>query len=203
MALTAASLAYPGGSWTELDGRGFSLLRNFWCDLLRSRAINGADNSWSKALSSVGFAALAVALWPFWLVAAAPFAPRLRRTVVVLGWTSAALLIASSVLPSDRHPILHGAVALTGGLLGAVAGASCSYARLPDEPRHSARRVLGACAVVLALANAALYAHVAYGGGAETVAQPLVQKLATLALLAWMAAVLASGARGVVRGSHL
>jgi hypothetical protein len=44
----------------------------------------------------------------------------------------------------------------------------------------------GAAALVLASINAVLYVHVAYGGGEETAAQPLVQKLATGALLIWM-----------------
>jgi hypothetical protein len=186
VAMTAAAIVYPGGSWTDRGARGFSLLRNFWSDLLRSEAINGADNTLGKWLSSVAFTALGLGLWPYWVVAASLLPSKRRRWVIALGWISAASLAAMVALPSDRFPLSHGVVALAGGGLGIACAALCLVARAPAEARSSARRVAGVSALVLAVANAALYVHVAYGGGAETFWHPLVQKLATLALLAWM-----------------
>jgi hypothetical protein len=182
----AAAELYPGGSWTDPDAQGFSWLRNFWCDLLRSRAINGADNGVGKQLASVGFAALGAALWPYWWVAASLLAGQRKRWVAVLGMISAASLGAMAFLPSDQYPILHGAVALGGGLLGIGCAWVCVATRLGEEARASVRRVSGMVALVLAVLNATLYVYVAYGGGDETAAQPLVQKLATAALLVWM-----------------
>jgi hypothetical protein len=66
-----------------------------------------------------------------------------------------------------------------------AAGVSVSE-RASDEPRFSLRRGSGTLALLLAAGNALLYVHVAYLGGAETLAQPIVQKLATLMLLGWM-----------------
>lgn len=186
VAMTLAAAVYPGGSWTARDGEGFSLLRNFWCDLLRSRAINGADNAAGKVLASVAFAALGAGLWPYWWLAAGVLPDGRRAAVVRMGMLSAASLAAMALLPSDHYPVQHGLVALTGGLLGVLSAAVCVATRLPGEPRSSLRRVSGACALGLACLNAALYVHVAFGGGEETVAQPLVQKLATAALLCWM-----------------
>lgn len=192
VAMAAAALVYPGGSWTDGGARGFSLLRNFWCDLLRSHAINGADNTLGKWLASVGFAALGLGLWPYWVVAASLLPSRRRRVVIALGWISAASLGAMVVLPSDRFPLLHGAVALLGGGLGIACASVCLAARVPGEQGASVRRVAGVAALALAVANAALYVYVAYAGGAETVWQPVVQKLATLALLLWMAATVSA-----------
>lgn len=195
VAMAAAIAVYPGGSWTLPDASGFSLARNFWCDLLRSQAINGADNAAAKLWASVAFAALGVALWPYWWVAGSLLEGRAGRLVTRLGISSAACLVAMTLLPSDRFRIVHGVVALCGALLGmAATGASLSV-RVTGEPRLSLRRGSGVLMLLVAAGNALLYVHVAYLGGAETVAQPIVQKLATAALLGWMFVTLRHAAR--------
>lgn len=186
VAMALAAALYPGGSWTSRDAEGFSLARNFWCDLLRSRAINGADNGAGKLLASVAFTALGVGLWPFWWLAAAVLPGERRAAVARMGMLSAASLAAMALLPSDDYPLLHGLVALGGGLLGVASAAVCAATSLPGETSWSARRVSGGLALALACLNAALYVYVAYAGGDETIAQPIVQKLATAALLTWM-----------------
>ena len=186
VAMSLAAAVYPGGSWTARESEGFSLVRNFWCDLLRSRAINGSDNASGKVLASLAFAALGAGLWPYWWLAAAVLPGARRATVVRMGMLSAASLAAMALLPSDDYPLPHGLVALAGGLLGVASAAVCVATSLPGEPRASLRRLSGACALGFACLNAALYVHVAFGPGEETIAQPVVQKLATAALLAWM-----------------
>jgi hypothetical protein len=186
VAMGVAIVRYPGGSWTMPTDRGFSLVRNFWCDLLRSQAINGADNAVSKLLASLAFGALGVGLWPYWWVAASTLQGTGQRRVSRLGTASAMSLAAMAVLPSDRFPIAHGGVALAGALLGMwAAGASLAH-RTMHEPPLGVRRVAGLLLLACAAGNAALYIHVAYLGGPETVAQPIVQKLATVALVIWM-----------------
>jgi len=185
-AMAVAIASYPGGSWTQANASGFSLARNFWCDLLRSQAINGADNAAAKLWASVAFGALGFALWPYWWVAASVLSGRARQLVTRLGTTSAACLAAMTVFPSDSDKIVHGVVALSGAVLGMLAAAASVSVRASGEPRFSLRRSSGVSALALAACNAVLYVHVAYLGGPETVAQPVVQKLATLALLGWM-----------------
>jgi len=190
-AMAFATWLYPGGSWTDRQGAGFSLLRNFWCDLVRSQAINGSDNGASRRVSSVAFGALALALWCFWPVASSLVAPARRAAVLWLGRTSTLALLGMTLLPSDAHPLLHGVVALVGGGLGMLCTALASATRSSTEARWSTRRVSGRAALVLAAANAALYVYVAYADGRETLVQPSVQKLATFALLLWMSSTLA------------
>jgi hypothetical protein len=185
-AMISAIAAYPGGSWTMPTASGFSLARNFWCDLLRSQAINGADNASSKLLASLAFAALGVGLWPYWWVAASLLDGVRRRRVSRLGTASAAGLFMMAFLPSDRFPITHGLVALAGALLGMWAAAASIAQRAPREPCFSVRRSAGALLIACAAGNAALYVHVSHLGGPETVAQPIVQKLATVAIVIWM-----------------
>lgn len=189
-AMALAMALYPGGSWTERDSAGFSFWRNFWCDLVRSQAINGADNRPSQATSSVAFAALSLSLWGYWRVATVYYAEPRRFRLLLLGRAATVGLLATALLPSDAHPVVHGVVALTSGTLGMACTALCLAPLTVDEPRWSTRRCLGAAALLLAAANAALYVYVAYGGGPETAAQPSVQKLATLALLGWVVTTL-------------
>ncbi len=198
LAMALAMALYPGGSWTERESVGFSLWRNFWCDLVRSQAINGADNGASRASSSLAFAALALSLWGYWRVATWRFAQPRRFRLLALGRTATLGLLATALLPSDAYPIVHGVVALTSGTLGMSCTALCLAPFSGGEPRWSVRRCLGMAALLLAAGNAVLYVYVAYGGGPETAAQPSVQKLATLALLAWMVSTLlrASKANG-------
>lgn len=195
VAMIAAMASYPGGSWTAPQASGFSLVRNFWCDLLRSQAINGADNGSGKLLASLAFGALGVGLWPYWWVAASVLPVPRARLVSRLGTASAACLAAMTLLPSDRFAIAHGAVALAGGFIGMWAAASSVAVRAPDEPRFAWRRSAGLLALLFAAGNALLYVHVAYLKGPETVAQPIVQKLATLFLLTWMFATVRQARR--------
>jgi hypothetical protein len=184
--MTLAVASYPGGSWTSPAGAGFSLVRNFWCDLLRSQAINGADNAPSKLFASLAFAALGVGMGPYWWIAACLLEGPGRRRVARLGVASAACLGAMALLPSDRFPIGHGVVALGGALLGMWAVAASVAERSAHEPRVGVRRLAGVLLLVFALAHALLYIQVAYLEGPETLAQPIVQKLATAALVIWM-----------------
>jgi hypothetical protein len=188
VSMAAAAAAYPGGSWTLREASGFSFARNFWCDLLRSQAINGEDNGLGKRLASIAFAALGLGLWPYWWVAGAVFEGRRRRVVIGLGVASAAALAAMTVLPSDRYPLGHGVVALAGALLGMLAAGVSVAGRSPDEARFGFRRVVGLCALASSALNALLYVYVAYLRAPETLLQPVVQKLATVLLILWMLA---------------
>jgi len=101
-----------------------------------------------------------------------------------------------AALPSDRFPITHGIVALSGGVLGMWAAGASIAARTRGEARFGVRRVAGALTLALAAGNALLYVYVAYLRGPETLAQPVVQKLATLLLVIWMLSTVQQARRG-------
>jgi hypothetical protein len=197
-AMALAIAAYPGGSWTVPSEPGFSLARNFWCDLLRSHAINGLGNATSKRWASLAFGALAVGSLPFWCAAASLFQPHRRWLVATLGATAAMGLGLMAALPSDRYPVAHGAVALAAGASGLLAAAMSSALRLGGERRFAMRRVAAALTLSLSALNAGLYVYVAYLRGPETVALPIVQKLATLSLVIWMSITVRRAAAGVI-----
>jgi hypothetical protein len=196
LCLGAAAARYPGGSWSELGSRGFSLSRNFWCDLLRSQAINGADNGASRRLSGLAFAALAFALWCYWRPASElSVRPVQRGWVLSRGRASTLVLASMALLPSDAYPVLHGLLALAGAAYAIACVGICSAPRLPEERSWSLRRVSGGALLAFGLGNAGWYVYVAYLGGPETLTQPVLQKLATLSLLVWMLSTLRRAAR--------
>jgi hypothetical protein len=190
LGLGAACVLYSGGNWSDVHATGFSLAHNFWCDLVRLRAIDGADNAWSRRCSSLALVALGFASFWFWAPAGS-FAPvRARRFVVSLGRFSTLGLYGVALFPSDRQPVLHGGVALAAAALGASAAAISLWARIPGEEKASLRRLTGLGLLLSAFCNAVLYVTGAYAGAPQPLAEPLVQKLATVSLLAWMLSTL-------------
>jgi hypothetical protein len=190
LALAVACGLYAGGNWSDLQAQGFSLEHNFWCDLIRVRAINGADNLWSRRWSSIAFAALGLALFCFWRPAGSLLLASRGRRILLLGRTSTLGLYGMALFPSDRAQVLHGVVALVAGAFGAIATALAIRPVLPGEPRASLRRLTGLGLLLSAACNAALYVAGAYASAPQPVAEPVVQKLATASLLAWMLATL-------------
>jgi hypothetical protein len=181
---------YAGGNWSDLQAQGFSLAHNFWCDLIRVRAINGADNLWSRRCSSIAFAALGLSLFCFWRPAGSLLPASCGPRVLLLGRLSTLGLYGMALFPSDRAQVLHGVVALVAGALGAVATALSIRAALPGEARASLRRLAGLGLLLSALGNAALYVAGAYASAPQLLAEPVLQKLATGSLITWILATL-------------
>lgn len=185
--MALAMAAYAGGSWLDPRAPSHSWWENFWCDLVREPAHNGLPNARSVVLASIGFAALALSLAAFWLEISELFADWRRAFVRSAGLVSAAGTAAVALVPSDRFPVLHGPFVLTAGTLGLACGFICAGWAL----RHYAEaRAFGAVSLVLlcaAAVNLVLYVQVAYFRASDTIVLPAAQKLATLALVVWIA----------------
>jgi hypothetical protein len=188
ISMAGAMWAYGGGSWRHPQAPSHSFLENYWCDLLREPAHNGRPNALSVQLATLGFAALALALGAFWWEFSGVF-PDFRRALVRLaGVLSAAGTAAVALVPSDRFPAVHAPAVLTAGGLGFVCGCVCAGWALRHFAEARAFALASLVLVSAAAVNIALYVHVAYLGGTDTVVLPAVQKLATLALVAWLLA---------------
>jgi hypothetical protein len=193
--LLLAVSAYPGGSWFHpLPSGGFSWLENFWCDLLREPAHGGAPNARAVWLATVAFAWLALSLWPFWLEVSTLLPRRRARFLRVAGPVSALATACVALMPSDRFPLLHAPVVLTAGGLGFVCGCACSAWALTRARQVPVFAAFSAILLVAAAVNLALYVAIVYFDTEDTVALPAVQKLATVALVGWIASGLAASA---------
>lgn len=183
-----AMWSYAGGSWLHPHAPSHLFFENFWCDLLRDPAHNGKPNGLSSWLASLGFLALSGALASFWLALARLLPSGWARFLRLAGPASAVATAAVALVPSDRFPGIHAPAVLTAGGLGFVCGCVCSAWALAQR-RASPVFALSSCLLVAAAAvNLVLYVRVAYFGGANTIALPVAQKLATLALVVWMVA---------------
>lgn len=192
--MVAAAARYPGGSWLHPHTVGFSIAENFWCDLMRQPAHNGARNG-AVVLGTLGFAVLGLSLAPFWWEVSRLLPSAGARFVRAAGCVSALGTALVALMPSDRFPRWHAVVVLTTGGLGFACGVLCgafALSRFRAQPLFAATSLfLLLCASV----NLVLYVWVVYLHGPETVVLPAAQKLATLGLVAWMVAGLRVSAR--------
>jgi hypothetical protein len=195
-AMLGAVASYAGGSWLHPHAAGFSLLENFWCDLLREPAHDGLPNGRSVALATLGFAAISLALGPYWLEVASLLPPRRAWFVRRAGLASALATALVALLPSDRFPGAHAPAVLTAGGLGFGCGCVCGAWALGHFRAVRAFALTSLFLLCAASVNLVLYVAVAYFQAPDTVVLPAAQKLATLGLVGWMIAGLAAARAG-------
>lgn len=196
LTLLVAVSTYPGGSWLNPQAcDGFSWSENFWCDLLRQPAYNGAANGRAVWLTTAAFASIALALAPFWFEVSTLLGGRQRRFVRVAGSVSSVATACVALLPSDRFPALHAPAVLTAGGLGFACGCVCSAWALRHPREALSFWLLSWVLLAAASLNLVLYVWVAYFDGPSTVVLPSAQKVATVALVGWIVSGLAASAR--------
>src|SRR6187402_2198237 len=64
-----AVLAYPGGHLWDHSRRGFDFWLNFWCDLLRQPAYNGAPNPVAPRFAQLGMGSLSLGIAAYFALA--------------------------------------------------------------------------------------------------------------------------------------
>jgi hypothetical protein len=193
--LLLATCVYPGGSWFHPHpSGGFSWLENFWCDLLREPAHGGEPNARAVRLTTLAFVLLALSLGPFWIEVSTLLSGWRARFVRWAGGVSAVATACVALVPSDRFPLLHAPAVLTAGGLGFACGCTCSAWALRRPREVPAFWGFSLVLVLAAAANLVLYVAVVYFDAEDTSALPAVQKVATAALVGWVASGLAASA---------
>lgn len=84
-----AAFLYPGGSQADKNAAGFSLVNNYWCNLLGENAINGQPNS-AKPVAMTGMFVLCITLSLFWILFSkhANISKKLKLIIPVAGLLS-------------------------------------------------------------------------------------------------------------------
>jgi hypothetical protein len=164
---------YPGGTKNDPNRVGFSLVGNYWCDLL-DRTTYGGRPSPSRPIALAAMIVLCAGLSVLWWTVPALFqdAPRRGRLVRSVGLASAV------VTPLVGTP-LHDWAIDAAGLLGVAAFGLTMSAMSNHGGRASS--VLATLTLLLALAN-----FIVWQTGAGLVILPLIQKVAFASFLCWV-----------------
>jgi hypothetical protein len=190
-----AALAYPGGTYCEPGATSYRFWGNYFCDLTAHVTRRGEDNARSAALADAAFASFALASAPFfWLLARLSA----RRAVRVFGLVSAAATVALAWVPSRSGATLHAAAVFSATIPGLVAATLGVLGLLREGSRVRPLRSaawLGALTLAAGFADAAGYAYALGAHAACLPWLPALQKVAALALVAWMFAVAAIASR--------
>ncbi len=118
-----AAIQYPGGSAFDPHEPGFSIINNYWCNLMNKEAINGEINK-GRAFAFAGMVFLCVSLAIFWWVFPqhTKLKKGLRQLIRICGLISMCIpVFLISVLPHDELINLasfFGLVAVGGTLAG-------------------------------------------------------------------------------------
>ena len=172
MLYVVAALAYPGGSDANTAGDGFSILHNYWCELMDTYAINGQWNPARPiALSAMAILCLSLTFYWYCLPVAFPTFGFRRFAIRAAGITS--MLVAPFVF-THRHD----AIVMTAGVFGIAAFAVALW----EMHRLRSRYLfgLGACALALVL-----LCYYIFHSEWQLDALPLLQKLAFMFCLIW------------------
>lgn len=198
----AAMALYPGGTWWNRRTVGHSFTRNFLCDLMQSRALNGEPTPTGSLLARLGMFAMLVALVAFYEQIAKLQSPVSKAGRVARMGGRIACLIGCTVpiITSDLWRIGHlvTVVAAFVPSLVATVAALVVCMRAPSVSwliRGLALLTLGSGALD-GFAYLFVYTAPALGmvpSSFETrilinSALPFLQRVATLGLLAWVLA---------------
>ncbi len=196
-----AAVLYPGGSWMNRLAPGHSLTKNFLCDLMQVRALNGQIAEVGSIFARIGTFAMLVALASFFVqIAKLESGSRAAKVARNAGLLACLFGCAVPLLPSDQFRTAHLVAVVCAFLpsLVAVIAASIVCFRAPGVTRW----IKAAALVTLASGalDGLLYGF-AYGTYALKMYPPrsvyvvvnhllpLLQRTATFGLLAWLLAV--------------
>jgi hypothetical protein len=184
--LVPAMRAYPGGTSWNAIARGHDFWLNYLCDLTRQVALDGEPNP-GAAVAQAAMTVLAMGLLPLWwlLPHLFPSRARLGWTVRLLGSIAAIGAVAVVLMPADRFG--HADAIVLAGLPGLAAVLLAVFALARDEQTPRVAAALGAATLLAASVDLVLY--LAYLGGAGSILTPVLQRISTILLMAWMGTV--------------
>jgi hypothetical protein len=188
------ALAYPGGTYCEPSARVYRFWDNFLCDVTSEITRRGEDNAAGARLTRAAFGSFAVALAPFWWLLGGLGSRGLGTAVRLLGVPSAMAVAVVAWLPSTWSSTVHTTMVLVAAIPGLLA-AMLGTVLLLAGPRRGLGW-LGVATLAAGALNTAGYVWAVAHLVACLPWLPVVQKLAGIGLVSWMAAVALRPLRG-------
>lgn len=173
LAYFAAAARYPGGSRLDPQHAGYAHLGNFWCDLLDVTAYNGQPNA-GRPLALAATWLLPLALLPLWFRLRELWPTRSRARWLVPAFGMCAMVAMIGVTTRHHDQAINVGAISAGIALGAILWQLYAARLKPLLLTGSLAVTAGACD------------YAAYIGGAPASLLPGLQKIAGVALLAWL-----------------
>lgn len=168
-----AACLYPGGNQVNHAANGFSIVNNYWCDLLGNNAVNGKTNT-AKPYAIAGWFIVCIGMITFWFaIPAFLLLEKMYKKVIQL--TGILTMLIAMLLFTHLHDFVINAAGICGviALMGLFAGLY--------KNKWLLLFYSGIGCLLLMLVN---YYIVITGNG--LVALPLIQKITFLLIMAWL-----------------
>ncbi len=192
LAIAVAMWAYPGGTWWDSARVGHSFWQNFLCDLLHDPSLNHRPNELGSRFARAGMLVFVLGLSVFWSLTGELLCccRRLSKLITLLGVTGTPLMAAVPLLPSNRFPKLHTTAVTLGGLPALLALMLLAVGFFLEPHSRRFMRLFTAGLVLLVVICLGLYVKEAIFGGPSLRIVPILERIASIAVVLWMAAVL-------------
>jgi hypothetical protein len=201
MALVGLAMSlYPGGTWYDRRAVGHSFTHNFLCDLMQTRAVNGVENPLGSVVTQVAMVIILIALAAFFVQVARLGSPEARVTKITRRAGVFACVLGCSVplVQADLFFAAHLVVVVAAFIpaLVATVAAFVICLKSPQVPlwiRGLALLTIGAATLdflLYVLGYGMAWGLVpSVGRQLLNLSLPVIQRIATLALLAWVVAL--------------
>ncbi len=204
---------YPGGTWYEPSSVGHSFAYNFLCDLMQLRALNGMDNVAGSIVAQVGMVFMIAAIAAFFVQVARYGSPdgRAQQLTRRAGVLSCVLGCAVPIVRADWFHEAHLVVVVSAVLPALVAITAALIVCLRTAGVPWWLRGLAILTLATAAADFALYGlgyAVVWGLVPSfplrllNLSLPVIQRVATLAMLAWVLATSVHTYLSIATGSQ-
>ncbi|MFT3824495.1 MAG: hypothetical protein QM731_11265 [Chitinophagaceae bacterium] len=172
-----AALLYPGGSQFDPQAKGFSVLHNYWCNLLNVQALNGTPNT-ARPVAIAAMIVLCLSLSLFWYLfpACTDLPVYFRKAIRISG--TLGMLIAIFLFANLYHDVvinIAGVAALM-ALIGTAIG-------IYRNKWYGLFWFGMGCAVLIGINNYIYYT------GNGLYALPVVQKITFACFLLWISLI--------------
>lgn len=168
-----AALYYPGGSDAHPTAQGFSMIHNYWCDLLAKGAKNGQPNP-ARPIAMAAMITLCLTLSVFWYLL-----PRLLNTgkhhYNIVQFSGITSMLFAIFIFTDFHDFIINAAVFFG-----VLALSGTYVALYRSKSYKTL-TFGIGCLFLIFLNAYIYYT-----GYFIITLPLLQKITFLLYLCWI-----------------
>lgn len=167
-----AAIFYPGGSEADKTAIGYNWTKNYWCNLLYDKAINGQVNT-AKPVAVIAMVILCISLLAFWLLFPAMVHLKKYHQYLIQISGSLSMITAFLLLANIDHDIAVNTSSSFGFI--AMIGTLMALFKL----KWKAPFAFGLLNVVLIALNNYLY-HTG-----KLTYLPIVQKISFLSFLIW------------------